>query len=161
MRKISFTIFSIAIACLTITAASRQRVEPGQAKELKGVTRLYVSAISKDTRNNIIAEIKKRLPQMTITETAEDAQVWLLFSAQRRSSPKGDPTLGMGSSTSGTSLEYEMVGSGAAIKPVTKERTRRLWEFKDTTETTLSFPEQALSTRFAKAFVKTYRKANP
>jgi hypothetical protein len=159
MRKLSFTVFWIAIAFLTIAAASRQRVEPGQAKELKGVTRLYVSAISKDTRNNIIAEIKKRLPEVTIAERAEDAQVWLLFSAQRRSSPKGDPTLGISSSTS--SVEYEMVGSGAAIKPVTKERTRRLWEFKDTTETTMSFPEQALSTRFAKAFVKTYRKANP
>jgi hypothetical protein len=58
-------------------------------------------------------------------------------------------------------VEYEMVGSGAVIKPVSKEVTRRLWEFKDTTETTMSFPEQALSTKFARAFVKTYRKANP
>jgi hypothetical protein len=161
MRKLGFTIFSIAIAFLTITAASRQRVEPGQAKELKGVTRLYVSAVSKDTRNNIIAQIQKQLPQVTITEKSEDAEVWLLFSAQRRSSPKGDPTMGLDSTTSGTSVEYEMVGSGAAIKPVTKDRTRRLWEFKDTTETTMSFPEKSLSTRFAKAFVKTYRKANP
>ncbi len=161
MRKLGITIFSMAIAFLTITAASRQRVEPGKAKELKGVTRLYVSAISKDTRNNIIAEIKKRLPQVTITDKSEDAEVWLLFSAVRRSSPKGDPAMGIGSSTSGTSVEYEMVGSGAAIRPVTKERTRRLWEFTDTTETTMSFPEQSLSTKFARAFVKTYRKANP
>ena len=69
--------------------------------------------------------------------------------------------MGLGSSTGGTSIEYELVGSGAAIKPLTKERSRRLWEFKDTTETTMSFPEQALSTKFARAFVKTYRKANP
>ena len=162
MRKIGLTIFSIAIAFITITAASRQRiVEPGKAHELKGVTRFYVDAASKETRDNIIAEIKKRLPQVIIAEKAEDAQVWLLFSAQRRSSPKGDPTLGIGPGTGGTSVEYEMVGSGAAIKPVTKERSRRLWEFKDTTETTMSFPEQALSTRFASAFVKTYRKENP
>ena len=161
MRKLGFTIFSIAIAFLTITAASRQRVEPGKAKELKGVTRLYVSAVSKDTRNNIIAEIQKQLPQVTITEKSEDAEVWLLFSAQRRSYPKGDPTSGLSSVTSGVSVEYEMIGSGAAIKPVTKERTRRLWEFTDTTETTMSFPEQSLSTKFARAFVKTYRKANP
>lgn len=162
MRKIGFTLFSIAIAFLTITGASRQRVvETGQAKELKGVTRVFVNAISKDIRNNIVAELKKQLPQLTIAERADDAQIWLLFSAQRRNSPKGDPTMGLGSSTGGTSIEYEMVGSGAAIKPVTKERSRRLWEFKDTTETTMSFPEQALSTKFAKAFVKTYRKANP
>lgn len=162
MRKIGFTIFAIAIAFLTITGASRQRiVETGQTKELKGVTRFYVNAISKDIRNNIIAELKKQLPQVTIAEKAEDAQVWLLFTAQRRNSPKGDPTMGLGPGTGGTSIEYEMVGSGAAIKPLTKERSRRLWEFKDTTETTMSFPEQALSTKFAKAFVKTYRKANP
>jgi hypothetical protein len=160
MRKISFTVFSIAF--LAITVASQQPiVQPGQPAELKGVTRLYVSAASEDTRNNIIAEIKKRLPQLTITERSEDAEVWLLFSAERRSSPKGDPTSGFGSSTSGTSVEYEMVASGAVIKPVTKERARRLWDFKDTTETTMSFPEKSLSTKFARAFVKTYRKANP
>jgi hypothetical protein len=160
MRKISFTFFSIAFIAIT-AAAQQPGIQPGQPEELKGVTRLYVSAVSKDTRNNIIAVIKSRLPQLTITEKSEDAEVWLLFSAERRSSPKGDPTMGLDSTTSGTSVEYEMVGSGAVIKPVSKEVTRRLWEFKDTTETTMSFPEQALSTKFARAFVKTYRKANP
>lgn len=160
MRKTGFTLFSIAF--LAITAAGQQpSIQPGQATELKGVTRLYVSAVSKDTRNSIIAEIKKQLPQVTITENSEDAQVWLLFSTERRGFPKGDPTSGLGSSTGGTSIEYQIVGSGAVMKPITKESVRRLWEFKDTTETTMSFPEQALSTKFARAFVKTYRKANP
>jgi hypothetical protein len=163
MRKLSFTLLVIAIAFLTIAAASRQRVVvPGKAQELKGVTRLYVSALSKETRDNIISEIKKQLPQVTITEKSEDAEVWLLFAAERRSFPKGDPVSGLGMRTSsGTSAEFEIVASGSALKPVTKERSRRLWEFKSTTETTMSFPEQALSTKFAKAFVKTYRKANP
>lgn len=161
MLKISFTLSWIAF--LAITAASQQPVvEPGQPEELKGVTRLYVSAASKDARNNIIDEIKKRLPQLTITETSEEAEVWLLFSIERRSFPKANPTSDLGASrTSGTSVEYEMVASGAVIKPVTKESARRLIEFRDTAETTMSFPEQGLSTKFARTFVKTYRKANP
>jgi hypothetical protein len=161
MLKISLTLSGIAF--LAITAASQQPVvAPGQPEELKGVTRIYVSAASKDARNSIIGEIKKRLPQLTITERSEEAEVWLLFSIERRSFSKANPAYTLGASrTSGTSEEYEMVASGAVIKPVTKESARRLIEFRDTAETTTSFPEQALSAKFAKAFVKAHRKANP
>ena len=150
------------IVLLAITTASQQPVvTPGQPEELKGVTRLYVNAASKDARDNIIAEIKKRLPQLTFAERSEDAEVWLLFSMQLRSFPKGDPTSGLTSSAAGTTIQYELVASGAVIKPVTKESAHRLFEFRDTSETTLSFPEQALSTKFARGFVKSYRKVNP
>lgn len=185
MLRIGFTLSWIVF--LTITAASQQPVvgpghpqelqgvtrtyvsvtsqqpvvEPGRAEELKGVTRIYVSTASEDARNNIIGEIKKRLPQLTITERSEEAEVWLLFSSERRSFPKADPTSALGSNSSGTSVEYELVASGAVIKPVTAASARRLLEFKQSTETTMSFPEQALSTKFARVFVKTYRKANP
>jgi hypothetical protein len=184
MLRTGFTLSWMAF--LTITAASQQPVvkaeqpeelkglnrsyvsfpsqhpvvEPGRPQELKGVTRIHVSAASNDARNNIIGEIRKRLPQLTITERSEEAEVWLLFSIAQRSFPKADPTSGLGSNSSGTSIEYELVASGAIIKPVTSETARRLMEFQESTETTMSFPEKALSTKFAKAFVKTYRKAN-
>ena len=184
MLRIGSTLFWMAF--LAITAASQQPtvepqqpeelkgvtrsyvsfpskqpvVEPGHAEELKGVTRIHVSAASNDARNNIIGEIKKRLPQLTITERSEEAEVWLLFSIIQRSFPKADPTSTLAANSSGTSVEYEMVASGAVLKPVTQERARRLIEFKESTETTISFPEQALSTKFARAFIKTYRKVN-
>jgi hypothetical protein len=58
-------------------------------------------------------------------------------------------------------MEYEMVANGSIIKPVSKDSARRLFEFKDTAPTTTPFPGPVLSTKFAKAFIKTYRKANP
>ena len=161
MLKIGLTLSWLVF--LTITVASQQPVVvPGQPEELKGVTRLYVSSASEDARNNIVGEIKKRLPQLTITERSEEAEVWLLFSVEQRSFSRANSASSIGSTrTSGASVEYEVVASGAVIKPVTKESARRLIEFRDTAETTMSFPEQALSTKFARAFVKTYRKANP
>ncbi len=160
MRKINFALCSIAF--LAITAAAQQPVvEPGQAQELKGVTRVYVSTISKDTRNNIVAEIKKRLPQLIITERSDDADVWLLFRIEQRSFPKASPS-GLGATNiSVTSAQYEVVASGAVIKPVTKASAHRLLEFRETADTVTSYVEQGLSTKFARAFVKSYRKANP
>jgi hypothetical protein len=161
MRKTGLTLLWIAI--LAITALSQQPVvEPGRALELKGVTRVYVSTSNSDARTSISAEIRTQLPQLTIAERSEDADVWLLFSAKRRSFSKTDPISTFGSSRSmGTSLEYEIVASGSVIKPVTKESARRLIEFSDKSETNMSFPERALGLKFAKAFVKAYRKANP
>ena len=161
MTKITFTLFLGAF--LTLTAAAQQPVvEAGQPEELKGVTRIHVSAFNKEARNNIIAEIKKRLPQVTITDRSEEAEVWLLFSVARRDFPKTNPMVELGGTrTSGTPvMEYEMVASGTIIKPVSKERGRRLIEFKETAPTITPFTGLALSTKFARAFVKSYRKAN-
>jgi hypothetical protein len=160
MTKNLFAIFLVALLALT-AAAQQQVVEPGQPQELKGLTRIYVSASDSAARNNIVAEIKKRLPQLTITERSEDAEVWLLFSSEKRNSPKTDPTMGIDSRTSGTSVTYEIIGSGSVIKPVSKKSARRLIEFRETTDTTFSFSGQVLSTKFARAFIKSYRKANP
>ena len=160
MRRISFTLCAIAFLAITV-AAQQPVVVPGQAQELKGVTRVYVSTVSKDARNNIVAEIKKRLPQLTLTERSDEAEVWLLFSIEQRSFPKASPS-GLGATNIFvTSAQYEVVASGAVIKPVTKESAHRLIEFRETADTVTSFPEQALSTKFARAFVKSYRKANP
>lgn len=131
------------------------------SEELKGLTRIYVSASDSAARDNIITKIKKRLPQLTITERAEDAEVWLVFSAERRNSPKGDPTIGLDSRTSGTSVTYEIIGTGTVIKPVSKQSARRLIDFRETTDTTTSFSGQVLSSKFASAFIKSYQKANP
>lgn len=160
MTKNLFALFIVALLALTV-AAQQQVVAPGQPQELKGVTRIYVSASDSENCNNIIAEIKKRLPQLTITERPADAEVWLLFSAEKRNSPKTDPTMGIDSRTSGTSVTYDIIGRGSVIKPVSKQSAHRLIEFEETTDTTLSFSGKGLSTKFAHAFIKSYRKANP
>jgi hypothetical protein len=160
MTKLTFVLFLLAFFALTV-AAQQQVVEPGKPQELKGVTRIFVNAPDDETRNNIIAQIQKRLPHVMISERPADAEVWLFFAAAQRNSPKSDPTMGIDSRTSGTSIVYEMVGSGSVIKPISKDSAHRLIEFKDTLETTASFSKQALSTKFARAFIKSYQKANP
>jgi hypothetical protein len=151
------------IAFAAITAVSQQpAVDRGQPEELKGVTRIYVSAGSNSARNNIVKQIKRKLPQLTVTNSAGEAEVWLVFSSDRRSFSKGNPGSGLAASAASSSTEsYEVVGTGAVIKPITKSSAHRLIDFKDTTDTTTSASELLLSTEFAKAFVKAYRKANP
>jgi hypothetical protein len=162
MTKNLFVLFLLAFFALT-TAAQQQVVEPGKPQELKGVTRIFISASDAVTRNDLVTEIKKRLPQVTITERSEDAEVWLLYSASQRALQKTNPASDLGGSrTSGTPIvEYSLVASGSVIKPVNKQSAHRLIEFKESAETLTPFSGQVLSSKFARAFIKSYQKANP
>jgi hypothetical protein len=151
------------LALVAITACSQQpALARSQPEQLKGVTRLFVDTLNKDTRANIVNEIKKRLPQVTFTEKAEDAQVWLQFVSHRRAFPISDPTSQLGGTrTSLASLQYGVVANGAVLKLLRGGRALRLLDYRDTADTSVSRTEEQMSTGFAKAFVKAYRKANP
>jgi hypothetical protein len=158
MPKMVFTFFCLVLLAIS-GAAQQPKVQPGSPNELKGVTRIHVAADIESGRNSIVEAIRRSLPQLTVTEKAEDAQVWLVFRSARCDFPKTDPASGVMSSMNRglTRLEYECVVKGEVIKPIAKETARRLIEFKDTTA---SVSDDSGSKGFASTFIGAYKKAN-
>jgi len=157
MRKISLTVFCLAFFAIAV-AAQQPSVQPGSSSELKGMTRIHVAADTEAARKSIVEVIKRGLPQLTVTDKAQDAQVWLVFRADRRNFPKSNPTSGLISvAAPPTSEEFETVATGQVIKPITKERALRLIDFKDVSSSVMV---DTLSREFANAFIKGYKKAN-
>lgn len=156
--KIVFGFFFLALMA-TCVASQQPTIEPWSQHELRGVATIHVAANSKSARANIVREINKRLPQLKITSRPEEAQVWLVFTANRRSFSKGNPTSGLNATgvDSRSSEEYEVVATGAVLKPYAKDRTWRLLEFNDAATSVL---ESRLSRNFAKAFIQAFKKAN-
>ena len=157
MRRIALTFFCLIVFAISV-AAQQPNVQPGMPGELKGVTRIHVAADTESARKGIVEVIKRSLPQLTVTEKAEDAEVWLVFRTDRRNFPKSNPTSGLVQATGApTYEEFETVASGQVIKPITKDRARRLIDFKDVSSSVMV---DNLSKGFANAFVKSYKKAN-
>ncbi|MCU1264005.1 MAG: hypothetical protein JWM21_323 [Acidobacteria bacterium] len=158
MPKMVFTFFCLVFLAISV-GAQQPKVQPGNPNELKGVTRIYVAADIESGRTSVVAAIRRSLPQLTVTEKAEDAQVWLVFRSSRCDFPKTDPASGVMSSLNRglTRLEYECVAKGEVIKPIAKETARRLIEFKDTTS---SVRDDSGTKGFAGTFIRAYKKAN-
>lgn len=158
MMKIVLAFFLLA---LTATSAASQQptIEPGNPQELRGVSTIHVAANSESARTNIVREINRRLPQLKIASRPEEAQVWLVFTANRRSFSKGNPTSELGGAGDGSRSfeEHEVVATGAVLKPITKDRTWRLLEFSDAATSVL---EDSLSRNFARVFIQAFKKAN-
>lgn len=157
MAKMTLTFFCLAWLAISV-AAQQPKVLPGTPSELKGITRIHVAADTESARKTIVEVIKRNLPQLTVTEKAEDAEVWLVFRAERRNFPKTNPTSGLVPARGApTYEEFETVGSGQVIKPITRDSARRLIEFKDVSSSAMV---DNLSKGFANAFIKGYKKAN-
>ncbi|HXM34098.1 MAG TPA: hypothetical protein VN920_02845 [Pyrinomonadaceae bacterium] len=157
MAKTAVNFFCLALFVISI-AAQQPKVIPGTPSELKGVTRIHVAADTESARNSIVEVIKRGLPQLTVTDKAEDAQAWLVFRSDRRNFPKSNPTSGLVQATGNpTYEEFETVGTGQVIKPITRDTARRLIEFKDVSGSVMA---DNLSRGFANAFIKSYKKAN-
>ena len=170
MRRIILSVFFIVLVAFS-TRAQDPKIEPGKPAELKGLVSIYVNADNERARQNIVGQIKHQLPQLTITDKAQDAQVVLKFQELRRpnrnrypSSPRGSterrgstqqiesrnaPNLSTG--------EFEIVAIGEVIKSVGPAGARRLLRFDDALSSSL---EDKLSNQFARAFIRVYKKAN-
>jgi hypothetical protein len=162
--------FSLVVAAAHGTAAQNPKVEPGKPGELKGVVRIYLQIDEDRARQNIVSELQQQLPQLTLVEKPEDAQVILTFQQIRRryrtTSPEPRGSVERRGSTrqieprmpgSSPSLDYEVKALGGVIKPVGPTISRRLLRFEDTLPSSL---EGRLSIEFARAFIKVYRQAN-
>jgi len=161
------TLFLVALVC----AAQQARIEPGNPRELKGVNRICVQADDEKTRQKIAAQIKQQLPQLMFVEKAEEAQVVLIFQETRRGYRNSYPRSPRGSQERRGSTqqvqspnapnfptgEFEIVAVGEVIKSVGPDSSRRLMRFDDALSSPL---EDKLSSEFAGAFIKIYKKAN-
>lgn len=156
--KIVPGLFLLALAAASV-AAQQPAIEPGNPEELRGVSTIHVAANSKSARAGIVREINRRLPQLKIASRPEEAEVWLVYTEDRRSFSKADPTseLSGGGSGSQSFEEHEVVASGSVFKPFSKDRTRRLLEFSDAVTSVL---ESRLSRNFARSFIQAYKHAN-
>jgi hypothetical protein len=145
---------------LYVTPLAQQTTfEYGSSEELNGITRIYVYAgTDMSGRENIIKEIKKKVPSIVITDKPEDAEVILEYgsSAERLLSGATSTSDGYGVNTTAT---YRKVvhGEGIVYKRGATGNMRLLMDFKDTRKSRF---ERRPSTNFAREFLKAYVKAN-
>jgi hypothetical protein len=124
-------------------------IEPGQPDELRGVTKVFVDAnFDAQQRGVIVREIKKQLPDLEIVSRPEESDVHLRFFLKE-------------TRDGGTE------GIGTVVKLIGANRERALYSFKYALSpiyaqhSIKSFGiERVMPLRFAREFVKAYKKAN-
>jgi hypothetical protein len=136
-------------------------IEDGSVSELRGLKKVYVDAgASDEEQRNIVGEVLKYLPKLTIVDSASEAEVILAFNASARTQNdkfvQKDAFTGEVKNSWNIRLDME-VGHGQVFRQVTTSHLRSLLKFED--PHTNKF-ERKPSTNFARAFVKAYKLAN-
>jgi hypothetical protein len=150
-RLITACAFLVCVLALPILAQN-PTVEYGHPSELRGVKKVFVDAGTDiELRNRILAEIQKRLPDLTTVSAPEAADIHLRFSL------KEQRDYGVIVPVGGRIGVPYSVGVGSVVKVLGENRLRVLLSFKDSRT---RFGERRPSTNFAREFVDAYRKAN-
>lgn len=130
--------FSLLMFLLPSPAANGQTTEfeYGKPDELKGVRSIYVyTGAELELHDNIVKNIKQKLPDLLIASNPVDADVILVFSADAQtffSGLSGSTTIRSdGTMDSSSSARYSTIieGKGQVVKLVAKNRIRLLMEF--------------------------------
>jgi TonB family protein len=137
------------------------QIEDGSGSELRGIKKIYVDAgTNTDEQRNIIGEVLKYLPGLTIVDAANEAEVILAFNASERTQNdkfvQKDAFTGEVKNSWNIRLDME-VGHGQVLRRVTPTHLRSLLKFEDPHANKL---ERKPSINFARAFVKAYKQAN-
>ena len=158
MKLITIASLVVFLLC-TITTNAQTRgleIENGSARELKGVQKVFIDANAND-KKTIVALIKQKLTRLTMVDTPETADVWIVFRVRTASFPANSVGAGFDSAGPTTAVDYEIMARGEVLKPVSGGHARKLVEFKDSRR---FFYEADLAASFAKSFIAAYRKAN-
>jgi hypothetical protein len=144
----------------TCTLAYAQSVEYGQASDLKGIRRVFVdTGDDLKNRERIIKEIEKAKLNLELLNSPEGAELVLSFSSEILddiTDVKTLPPLAPGlPARSRVEHQNSERGKGFAFVPISPDRRRILFNWSG--EQTL---RANTATKFASAFVKTYKKAN-
>ena len=140
---------------------SQTPFEYGKPAELKGLSRIFVDT-GADIKNyeRIIQEIEKE-NFFVVVEKLEDAEIFLVFQGGKEKVVTGAttrPIYGTNSTSTTVNEEKRSVGKGMVlIKGKDKDRQRIIMDFESTKDTMI---EKKPATKFAKEFIKAYRKAN-
>ena len=139
----SLLILTLALPVLAQTPV----IEDGQPDELRGVTKVFVG-LDAQQREVVVKEIKKQLPDLEIVSRPEESDIHLLLSLKE-------------------TRDGRIEGVGTVVKLIDANHARALCSFKDDLSPIyeqLSLKgfgvERIMPLRFARQFVKAYKKAN-
>ena len=124
-------------------------IESGQLDELRGVTKVFVDiSLDVQQRDIVVREIKKQLPNLEIVSRPEESDIHLRFFLNE-------------------TRDGRIESLGTVVKLLGDNRARELCSFKDdlppiyAQNSTKSYGiERIMPLRFAREFVKFYKKAN-
>src|SRR5262247_887172 len=122
-------------------------IEHGQPDELRGVTKVFVG-IDAEQREVVVREIKKQLPDLEIVSRPDESDIHLLFFLKEARDGRTE-------------------GVGTVVKLIDANRARALYSFEDSLSPLYEQHsiknygiERTMPLRFAREFVKAYKKAN-
>jgi len=143
MGWLSLLILTLALPVLAQTPV----IEEGQPDELRGVTKVFVG-LEAQQREVVVKEIKKQLPDLEIVSRPEESDIHLLLSLKE-------------------TRDGRIEGVGTVVKLIDANHARALYSFKDDLppiyeqHSIKSYGiERVMPLRFAREFVKAYKKAN-
>jgi hypothetical protein len=143
MGWLSLLILTFALPVLAQTPV----IEEGQTDELRGVTKVFVG-LEAQQREVVVREIKKQLPDLEIVSRPEESDIHLLLSLKE-------------------TRDGRIEGVGTVVKLIDANHARALYSFKDDLppiyeqHSIKSYGiERVMPLRFAREFVKAYKKAN-
>jgi hypothetical protein len=124
-------------------------IEYGRPDELRGVTKVFVDAGPDAQQQEVVVrEIKKQLPNLEIVSRPQESNIHLRFSLKE-------------------TRDGRTQGLGTVVKLIDVNRARTLCSFKDdlppiyARHSIKNFGvERIMPLRFAREFVKAYKKAN-
>ena len=123
--------------------------EYGQPDELRGVTKVFVdTSLDAQQRGVIVREIKKQLPDLEVVSRPEESDIHLRFFLKEARDGRTE-------------------GVGTVVKLIDANRARALYSFEDSLSPLYEQHsiknygiERTMPLRFAREFVKAYKKAN-
>jgi hypothetical protein len=154
--KILTILFCLLFALTTYS----QNYEYGKPAELKGLTKLFIdTGTNVENHSRIVAELEKSLPKLEILDSMDNSQIVLVFLSGSVSGTIATTTQDYYGTKSTTILPVtRKTGAGLVlIQAKTKDRARLLLS-KDYIQKGLFFEKIAI--KFAKEFIKAYKKAN-
>lgn len=147
-RKMGWSSLMVLMFALPVLAQT-PIIEYGQTDELRGVTKVFVdTGLDYQQRGVVVKEIKKQLPDLEIVSSPGESDIHLRFFLKERRDGRTE-------------------GIGTVIKLIDAKRARALLSFKEDLSpiyernSIKSYGiEHIMPLKFAKEFVKAYKKAN-
>jgi hypothetical protein len=147
-RKIDW-LFLLALTFTSPVLAQTPIIENGHSDELRGVTKVFVdTGIDAQQRGVVVKEIKKQLPDLEIVSSPEESDIHLRFALKETKDGRTE-------------------GMGTVVKLIGPNRARSLCSFKDNLSPIYERHsiknygiDYIMPLRFAREFVKVYKKAN-
>jgi hypothetical protein len=142
----AFATVLLAIIVAGALVAQQPQFEYGRPAEMRGLTHFFLDTQGNlKRRNQIIEAIQKKLPGLTFTDSADEAQALIVYTEVQSIRLAG-----------GTSVP-ELTCTAYAALPLAHEKARLLFSYTMKKDNMF---ERAPYKNFAAEFVKAYREAN-